>query len=471
MAHPAALFALLLGFMLASCAHEASVPKVITRPTPPKLVRVGEAELDDQLTQLPRAEASWYAEKTGAPRLYVLDLGPLKSPYPPLVLLHGIGRGGIKDFLPVLGALSRERRILIVDLPGFGHSDRNDDLLTPEGTVRCVAAVVSALQLRRIDLLGHSSGAALAILMAAEHPELVRRMILVAVVGVLRPETLLRSQLHEHLNGMREDRPRAAKVVERGGDALVNTMAAILPSAQAVSDSGVTGRSPSILLATSLLDYNFALAIAAVRSPSMLLWGERDDVAPVRVGHFLDDRLPRSELRFIRDGGHVLMDDQPALLVQDVNDYLDAPLKPEPAPDDEESQKVARCDGQKDWTLSGDFDEIHVDHCEHAWLNRVRARRIVVHDSDLRIDHADVSEGVTAKDSKLVITGGEFHGNLALDLDGGSHDIAGALVSGDEAAVRARERTDVLFSVTRIESKRGTRFAHEAVTLKDGQEL
>jgi pimeloyl-ACP methyl ester carboxylesterase len=358
------------------------------------------------------------------------------------------------------------------DLPGFGHSDRNDEQLTPEGTVRCVDSVVHALHLKRIDLLGHSSGAALAILFAAERPELVRRMVLVAVVGVLRPETLLRSQLHEHLNDLREDRPRAAKMVERSGDALVNSLAAILPSAQAISDSGMTGKSPSILLATSLLDYNFAPAIAAVRAPSLLVWGEKDDVAPVRVGHFLDDRLPRSELRFIRDGGHVLMDDQPALLVQTVNDYLDEPLKPEPpAAGEDESQKVARCQGQKDWTLTGDFDEIWVDHCEHAWLNRVRARRIVVRDSDLRIDHASVSEGVSADDSRLLITGGEFHGDLALDLDGGSHDIAGAVVTGGEAAVRARKRAAVLFSVTRLQSKRGTRFAHEAVTLRDGEEL
>jgi hypothetical protein len=166
------------------------------------------------------------------------------------------------------------------------------------------------------------------------------------------------------------------------------------------------------------------------------------------------------------------MEDHPAELVQTVSDYLDHPLAPEtkPKPRDE-SRKIAVCDHQKDWTLSGDYDEIRVEHCQHAWLNRVRANRVLVKDSDLRLDHARVSEGVTADDSKLLITGGEFHGNCALELDGGNHDIAGAVMVGNEAAVCADKRAEVLFSVTRIESKRGTRFAHEPVTLKAGDEL
>jgi pimeloyl-ACP methyl ester carboxylesterase len=408
----------------------------------------------------------------GEKKIYVLELGKKRRGVPPLVLFHGIGVIGIRDFLPALAPLSRDRQVIGIDLPGFGHSERNDDDLTPDRMVRKVASVLHALGVQKVDVVGHSSGAALALLLAAQKHELVRRLVLVGVVGVLRPETLLRSQLHENLNELREERPVAAKVVEKSGDALVNALAAILPSASALGESGLAGRSANVLLATSLLDYNFGSAIAHVRTPSLLVWGDKDDVAPIRVGHLLDDRLPMSELEYVKDAGHVVMKDQPVVLAALINTYLDDPLpRPQRKKQPDEPLADMRCEGQSDQTFTGEFDEIVIDNCKNAWLNRVQARRIVVRGSDVRLDHASVSEGVIADGSTLVITGGELRGEVPLNLGGGSHDVAGTVILGTRAAVHARDRADVLFSVTRLTSPRGTRFAHEEVELASGQDL
>src|SRR6266496_4462580 len=56
---------------------------------------------------------------------------------PPLVLLHGIGsRRAVWD--PVVGALARERRVLAVDIPGFGESPAEDVEPTAEGFAQCL---------------------------------------------------------------------------------------------------------------------------------------------------------------------------------------------------------------------------------------------------------------------------------------------------------------------------------------------
>ena len=122
-------------------------------------------------------------------------------------------------------------------------------------------------------------------------------------------------------------------------------------------------------------------------------------------------------------------------------------------------------------TITGDYGEINLDHCKRAWLNRVRARRIVVRESTVHIEHGYVTEGVIANSSDLVITGGELRGEVALDLNGGTHDVAGADIEGKVAAIRARAKTTVLFSVTRIKSPKATRMLHEAMDLAPGQEL
>jgi pimeloyl-ACP methyl ester carboxylesterase len=453
----------------AACTRPPAPESPLHAAAATPLVRAGEADVPHQLRHVPQARASWFQPQHGGPRLYVFTCGSSTSA-PPLVLFHGIGEGGMRDFYPVFGTMCSARRVISIDLPGFGKSDRNDADLTPERLTRTIASVVHAFGLKRVDMLGHSSGAALALLFAAQEPRLVRRLILLAVVGILRPETLLRSQLHEHLGDMRENAPGAARAIEKTGDAFVNAVAALVPSAGTLQDTGVLGQSPSVKLATSLFDYNFGSAIAGVRAPTLMVWGDRDETAPVRVAELLLDRLPDSELIFVHDAAHVPMKDQPSALITAIHAYLDGVLPPSPRRE-LASTTGAHCMHLENALLTGSYDEVVVDHCKHARLEHLHARHIVIKESDVRLDHVEVAEGVRAENSNLVITGGSLHGEIALDLDGGEHDLAGVIVQGTRAAVRAVSKSTVLFSVTELISPKNDRFAHERRDLNAGTEL
>ena len=324
---PKALLIVLLAGLAFACAHEASHVQPLHSPEAQPLGLKTPAPVDPEVRDLPNVSASWFKPSGSAARLYLLEVGPHSTTHPPLVLFHGAGSGGNRVFYPVLAALSSKRRVIAVDLPGFGRSERRGDDFAPDQMVRQVASVVDALGVRRIDVLGHSSGGPLALLFAAQSPKLVRRLVLVDAVGVLRPETLLRSQLHGELTGMREGSPLAAGIVEKSGDALVNFVALFVRSAGGVSDSGLAGNSPTALLAMALLDYNFGAALFGIRAPTLLVWGDRDDVAPVRIAHVLEDRIPGSKLSFLKDSGHSPTRDQPAALVELVTSYLDDPIE------------------------------------------------------------------------------------------------------------------------------------------------
>jgi pimeloyl-ACP methyl ester carboxylesterase len=107
----------------------------------------------------------------------------------PLVCVPG-GAMRASAYLGDLGGLSAQRRLVRLDLRGTGDSAVPAD----PATYRCdrqvddVDALRAHLGLDRIDLLGHSAGAALAILYATSHPERVGRLVLVTptprVVGV-----------------------------------------------------------------------------------------------------------------------------------------------------------------------------------------------------------------------------------------------------------------------------------------------
>jgi pimeloyl-ACP methyl ester carboxylesterase len=84
---------------------------------------------------------------------------------PPLLLLHGLGMGQIV-WRPVVPLLAREREVVALDLPGFGHSPQGPR--TVEGLAHAVAAFAAELGFERPHVAGNSLGGAIALRMGAD---------------------------------------------------------------------------------------------------------------------------------------------------------------------------------------------------------------------------------------------------------------------------------------------------------------
>ncbi|WFE94156.1 alpha/beta fold hydrolase [Micromonospora sp. WMMD987] len=98
---------------------------------------------------------------------------------PPLVLLHG-GYGAVEMFAPVLPALAQRRRVIAVDLQGHGRTADVDRPLRYESMADDVAALLRHLDLPGAEVLGYSLGGGVALRTAIQHPDLVRRLVLVS---------------------------------------------------------------------------------------------------------------------------------------------------------------------------------------------------------------------------------------------------------------------------------------------------
>jgi pimeloyl-ACP methyl ester carboxylesterase len=95
----------------------------------------------------------------------------------PLVLLHQVPLSSF-EFNDVQPALARQRRVIALDLPGYGCSDVPPRGLAMSDYVAAVLRLLDTLQLEDADLLGVQTGAAIATAVAANHPARVRRLIL-----------------------------------------------------------------------------------------------------------------------------------------------------------------------------------------------------------------------------------------------------------------------------------------------------
>ena len=101
-----------------------------------------------------------------------------------LVLIHGLATAR-RIWDPVTPALAATRRVVTLDVPGFGESAPAGPGFEIEAVAQRIARGLAARGVRApFDLVGHSMGAGIAAVLAADRPRAVRRVVLVAPAGL-----------------------------------------------------------------------------------------------------------------------------------------------------------------------------------------------------------------------------------------------------------------------------------------------
>ena len=113
-------------------------------------------------------------------RLRYLELGSGEGA--PVLLLHGFG-ADLNTWMFNQPVLAEGRRVLALDLPGHGGSRRDVGAGDGAALSQAVEGFLTALDLGPLHLVGHSMGGAIAVLLAARRPDLVRTLTLIAPAG------------------------------------------------------------------------------------------------------------------------------------------------------------------------------------------------------------------------------------------------------------------------------------------------
>jgi pimeloyl-ACP methyl ester carboxylesterase len=97
----------------------------------------------------------------------------------PLVLLHG-GLMTIGEMSTPLESLAKNRRVIAVELQGHGRTADTDRALSFETMADDIAALLSQLNISEADIVGLSLGAAVGLRTAIQHPDKVRRLVVIS---------------------------------------------------------------------------------------------------------------------------------------------------------------------------------------------------------------------------------------------------------------------------------------------------
>ncbi|HEX5282929.1 MAG TPA: alpha/beta hydrolase [Bryocella sp.] len=239
----------------------------------------------------------------------------------PVLMLHGIVAGG--DCFRRLGdQLPDERRVVALDLPGGGYSERP---LTIDVSFRSVAEIVaeamSVLGMERPVIVGHSYGGAIALELAAWRPELLDAIILIAPAHPfsMREDLLVRFYLSAAGRWFARLLPRVPRRLmleafrRMPGDRRNVSYEQIEPYVQALRHPGTIAYVLRVLKSwkNDMEKLGNALRERTTEIPAFLLWGELDPVVPASTGMELMRHLGPSEQMTMPGVGHLPNDEKP----------------------------------------------------------------------------------------------------------------------------------------------------------------
>lgn len=236
---------------------------------------------------------------------------------PPLVLLHGFS-GSKENWLPAAKFLTRNFRVIIPDLPGWGESSRD-----PQGDygyaaqVARLEAFAQALRLPRFALVGHSMGGAIAGLYAAAHPGELAAVAFLDSAGVpFKENDFARAVQAGHDPFAYSDRAgfeRLLALVFAQPPSIPGRIEDVFVAANGAGDHGFLQR---VLASLRTPEAARALlpALPKITAPALVLWCAHDRVIDVSAMNALRAGLtaaPRIDTTQLMDCGHMPMLEQP----------------------------------------------------------------------------------------------------------------------------------------------------------------
>ena len=224
----------------------------------------------------------------------------------PLVLVHGFSGSAQLEWGRVIGDLSRKHRVIAPQCIGFAPSAQPDITYSTAALVEHLGAFFAALDLTDITLLGESFGgwlvgsyAVAAAQASATLPPIARLIVVAGALGKFKwPGPDARDLCHDVVAKEVE----AMMSVEPQYDN-ERTRAAIL------RDSGL-----------AKAELNDA-AMAQIRVPTLLIWGDRDELLPLEHGYAAARAIPGARLVVLNDIGHIPSVECPAEFVRLVDEF------------------------------------------------------------------------------------------------------------------------------------------------------
>ena len=293
--------------MLAQSARTSSVPRPL---------RPGVSETFPYPTRYSKGELP----------LAYFDAGNANGPA--LIFVHGLG-GNFTHWEHVAPAFAKTHRVIGLDMPGCGDSAKPDIRYSIDLFAASVVRLMDELGIDKAALVGHSLGGAVVSQTTLKYPERVRRMVLINSAGFMKYPVTHRLAARALFR-----RKLITPAIERFAIKLLEITFHEKNDLVRHFISQAEGRDPHPTvddfgrlvetLGTDLVDLHFVDVVERLTVPTMVLWGDKDRLLPIRALRRWVPRLPNGRLVVLRNCGHMPIIERPQAVIDALTSFLGA---------------------------------------------------------------------------------------------------------------------------------------------------
>ncbi|HEX6337365.1 MAG TPA: alpha/beta hydrolase [Jiangellaceae bacterium] len=241
---------------------------------------------------------------------------------PAVVLVHGFVGDGRSTWSSQTQDLSDEFTVVAWDAPGAGRSAEPPESFRLPDYAECLAAFVQALELGRPHMVGLSFGGMLLIELFRRHRAIPRTLVLASAyagwAGSLDREEV--DQRVERSLRLAELPPEAF------ADAMTPSMFSASAPGQAVKQFAASVRALNPIgfraMTHASAEADLQDVVTHIDVPTLLLYGDQDVRAPLKIAHALHASIPTSRLVVLPGVGHVSSVEAPELFNREVRRFL-----------------------------------------------------------------------------------------------------------------------------------------------------
>jgi pimeloyl-ACP methyl ester carboxylesterase len=270
-------------------------------------------------------------------RVNYVDIG--QGDLPAVVLVHGLG-GSWQNWLENIPRLAQDRRVLALDLPGFGESPMPPDEISITGYGELVVDFVRAAGIDgEVDVIGNSMGGFIAAEIGINSPDFARRIVLCSAAGIsitnLRRQPVLTSaRIAAAVTNVALTRAEAMAKrpgLRRVAMAYVFRHPSLIAADLAYQVISGAGKPGFVDALGALTDYDFRDRLDDVKVPVLLVWGREDNLVPVEDADEFERLIPDARKVILDDTGHVPMIERPSTFNDLIVDFLSPDAAPSPS--------------------------------------------------------------------------------------------------------------------------------------------
>lgn len=208
----------------------------------------------------------------------------------PVLLLHGWGTSA-QNWLPLIRDLSREHMVIAPDFPGHGETGRPPEPWGVPEYMLWTEALLDQLQLPRVQIVAHSFGGRVTLMLASAYPDRVHRVVITGGAG-LRPRKTVKSRLrgisYKVLKSFAaNNEPLRRKLQAKYGSADYNALDDEMKKTF-----------------VKVVNLDLRSTLARIHAPVLLVWGSEDTATPLYMGRIMEREIPDAGIVVFEGAGH-----------------------------------------------------------------------------------------------------------------------------------------------------------------------